>query len=308
MSPTDSKIMSLPQAVARMIRPGDSVALSCALEGLIPFAASQEIIRQKIGPLTLIAPIANISIDQIIAAGLAQKVIAAWVGNVSTGIGYNFRRAVEKGLPCPLEVIDHTNFSITLALEAGSRGLPMAVSRSPLGSDIALNNAHFKKFTCPHSGQALLAVKALNPEVALIHVQRADAQGNGQSWGASGFTRQAALAADRVLLTCEEIVDSEAIRSDPERTLVPGFLVEAVCEVPWGAHPAPVQGYYDLDNDFFVSYAQQTRDPEGARAWLREWVYDLSGRDAYVEKLGPETRNRLTVKHSALSTPLEYGW
>jgi glutaconate CoA-transferase, subunit A len=308
MSPSENKIKSLPEAVTQMIRPGHSVALSCALEGFVPFAASQEIIRQNIGPLTLIAPISNISIDQIIAAGLAEKVIAAWVGNVSTGIGYNFRRAVEQGLPRPLEVIDHTNFSITLAMEAGSRGLPMAVSRSPLGSDIVRNNPHFKEFTSPHGGDTLLAIKALNPDVALIHVQRADAAGNGQCWGASGFTRQAALAAKKVLLTCEEIVDSAVIRSDPERTLVPGFLVEAVCEVPWGAHPAPVQGYYDLDNDFFLSYAKQTKDPAGALAWLQEWVHGLPDRDAYLEKLGSEARQRLLLKHSTPSEPLEYGW
>lgn len=183
MAKARHKVKSLSQAVGELVRPGDSVALSAALEGCIPYAAAHEIIRQGIGPLTLVAPISNISIDQMIGAGLAERVIAAWVGNVSTGIGYNYRRAVEQGLPRPLEVLDHSNFSITLALEAGGRGLPMAVGRSPMGSDMALNNPQFKSFSCPHSGQKLLAIQALNPDVALLHVQRADAQGNCQAWG-----------------------------------------------------------------------------------------------------------------------------
>ncbi len=308
MAKPADKVTSLERAVAQLVRPGHSVALSCALEGFIPYAAVHEIIRQGIGPLTLVAPIANISIDQLVAAGLVRRVIAAWVGNVSTGIAYNFRRAVEQGRPRPLEVIDHSNFSLTLALEAGARGLPMAVGRSPLGSDIIRDNPHFKEMTCPHSGQKLLAIKAVNPDVALIHVQRADPEGNCQVWGASGLTRQAAMASGRVLVTCEEIVDSEVMRRDPDRTLVPGILVDAVCEVPWGAHPAPVQGYYDLDNRFYLDYAAATRDEAQARAWLEEWVTGLGGREEYLQKLGGRRRRELMVRHSLPSAPLEYGW
>ncbi len=308
MGKTGDKVQSLSQAVAELVHPGDSVVLSAALEGFIPFAAAHEIICQGLGPLTLVAPISNLCADQLIGAGLVQRVIAAWVGNVSTGIGYHFRRAVEEGLPRPLEVWDHSNFSITLALEAGARGLPMAVGRSPLGSDMARENPQFKSFTCPHSGQKLLAIQAVNPDVALLHVQRADQEGNCQVWGAAGFTKQAAMASRRVLITCEEIVDSEVIRRDPDRTLIPGLLVDAVCEVPWGAHPAPVQGYYDLDNQFFLDYAAATRDPVQARAWQAEWVDGLKGREAYVAKLGLERLRGLMVHHSRLSAPLEYGW
>ncbi|MCF8040900.1 MAG: hypothetical protein K9K36_05500 [Desulfarculaceae bacterium] len=308
MGKARDKVKSLSRAVSELVRPGDSVALSAALEGFIPYASAHEIIRQGIGPLTLVAPISNISIDQMIGAGLVERVIAAWVGNVSTGIGYNFRRAVEHGTPRPLEVLDHSNFSITLALEAGARGLPMAVGRSPLGSTMATENPQFKSFTCPHSGQRLLAIQAVNPDVALIHVQRADKEGNCQVWGAAGFTKQAAMASRRVLVTCEEIVDSEVIRRDPDRTLVPGLLVDAVCEVPWGAHPAPVQGYYDLDNQYYLDYAAATRDPDQAQAWQEEWVDGLSGREAYVAKLGSARLQGLMVSHSRPSAPLEYGW
>lgn len=308
MKQAPNKVMELEQAVRQLVRPGMSLALGCALEGFVPFAAAHEIIRQGAGDLSLIGPISNICFDQLIGAGLVQGVVAAWVGNVSTGSGYNFRRAMEQGLPRPLEVINHSNFSISLALEAGARGLPLAVSRSPLGSDMIKDNPHFKPITCPHSGQRLLAIKALNPDLTIIHVQRADAQGNCQAWGALGISRVAAMAARRVLVTCEEIVDTEVIRADPDRTLLPGLLVDAVCQVPFGAHPAPVQGFYGLDQEFFLDYSAATRQVELARAWLEQWVLKVPSREAYLEKLGPQRLAELGVSHSAPSAPVEYGW
>lgn len=302
------KLMDLERAVAQLVRPGMRLALCCALEGFIPFAAAHEIIRQNIGTLTLIAPISNIAFDQLIAAGLVEEVVAAWVGNVSTGIGYNFRRAVETGRPRPLSVINHSNFSLTLALEAGARGLPMAVSRSPLGSDIVKDNPHFQDFLCPHSGERLLAIRAVKPDLTILHVQRADRFGNCQAWGALGFSRQAALAAKTVLITCEEIVAPGVIRADPDRTLVPGFAVSAVSEVPWGAHPSPVQGYYGLDNQFFVDYAAQTRTEEGSAAWLTEWVRQPADRAAYLTKLGRARWSELLVQNPARGEQAEWGW
>lgn len=302
------KVMELGRAVERLVKPGMSLALGCSLEGFIPYAAAHEIIRQGIDRLTVIGPISNICVDQLIGAGRVERVIAAWVGNVSTGSGYNFRRAVEHGIPAPLEVIDHSNFSITLALEAGSRGLPMAVSRSPLGSDIIVDNPHFTKMTCPHSGETLLAIKAVNPDLAVIHVQRADRMGNAQAWGALGFAAQATRAAKKVLVTCEEIVDTEVIRADPDRTVVPGMLVDAVVEAPWGAHPAPVQGYYDLDGEHYVEYSHQTKDPADARQWLQDWVYEVKDRAAYLEKLGRRRMAELQVSHPAPTPSVEFGW
>ncbi len=308
MTQQEDKLKDLGQAVAELVRPGMSIALGLGLEGFVPFAAVHEIIRQGAGPFTLIGPISNIPFDQIIGAGLAERVIAAWVGNVSTGIGYCYRRAVEQGRPRPIEVINHSNFSVCLALEAGARGLPMAVSHSPLGSDIVKDNPHFQLITCPFSGRRLLAVKALKPDLAIIHVQKADRQGNAMCWGATGISRLAAYAADKVLITCEEIVPSEVIHSDPDRTLVPGFVVEAVCEVPWGAHPAPVQGYYGLDHAMFVDYARSTREEAGARQWLEEWVYGVGSREEYLAKLGRRRMGELMVKHPARSQGVEYGW
>lgn len=308
MSEGTGKIQDLASAIKRLARPGASIALGLGLEGFVPFAAVHEIMRQNIGRLTLIGPISNIPFDQLAGAGLVERVIAAWVGNVSTGLGHCYRRAVEKGFPRPLEVINHSNFSVGLALEAGARGLPMAVSQSPLGSDIVRDNPHFTQIECPFSGRKLLAVKALKPDLAIIHTQRADAQGNAMCWGAVGISRQAAYAAEHVLITCEEIVPGEVIRADPDRTLVPGFLVDAVCEVPWGAHPAPVQGYYGLDNAMYLDYSQSTRDPDQAEKWFGQWVHGVKNREEYLAKLGRGRLNNLMVKHPAKGGSVEYGW
>jgi glutaconate CoA-transferase subunit A len=308
MAKTGDKLQDLSGAISRFAKPGDSIALGLALEGFVPFAAVHEIIRQGIGPLTLIGPISNIPFDQLAGSGLAERVIAAWVGNVSTGLGHCYRRAVEKSIPRPLEVINHSNFSVSLALEAGARGLPMAVSQSPQGSDIIKDNPHFKRVTCPFSGRELLAIKALKPDLTIIHTQKADREGNAMCWGAVGISRQAAYAAEKVIITCEEIVPGDVIRSDPDRTLVPGFLVDAVCEVPWGAHPAPVQGYYGLDNEMYVEYSGRTRDQTDAEAWFNEWIHGVKNREEYVEKLGRKRLTDLMVKHPAKSAGVDYGW
>ena len=308
MSQLAYKVMTLKEATERLVQPGCTIALGCALEGFEPFAAAHEIIRRGAGDLTLIGPISNIIFDQIIASGVVSRVIAAWVGNVSTGIGYNYRRAVEEGVPVPLELIRHSNFSITLALEAGARGLPMAVSRSPLGSDIAENSPHFKMITCPHSGEKLLSVKAVNPDLTVLHVQKADVYGNALAWGAIGNSRLAAYASRDVLITCEEIVEPEEIRGDPDRVLIPGFVTSAVCEVPWGAHPAPVQGYYDLDGPYFLEYAAATRQREDALAWLDEWVYGVKNHSEYLAKVGRARWSDLRVKNPRPSQPVDYGW
>ncbi|WP_044347004.1 CoA transferase subunit A [Dethiosulfatarculus sandiegensis] len=308
MADAPDKVSDLASAISTLVQPGMSLALGCALEGLIPYAAAHEIIRQKKRDLTLIGPISNICFDQIIAAGLARQVIAAWVGNVSTGIGYSFRRAVEKKKQPQLKVVNHSNFSISLALEAGSRGLPMAVGISPAGSDIVKGNPHFKDLICPHSGKKLLAIKALNPDLTILHVQKADSYGNCRLWGASGISKEAALAAEKVLITCEELVSTKEVRKDPDRTFLAGFCVDAVCPIAWGAHPAPVQGYYGLDNLLYLDYAKATKTRQGAESWLDEWIYNLKDHKAYLEKLGMGRLAALTVQNSRLSTSLEYDW
>ncbi len=302
------KLCSLSEAVARLIGDGDAVALGLALEGNIPFAVGHEMIRQGRRELTLIGPISDILFDQLIGAGIVRKIIAAWVGNVSTGIGYNFRRAVENGTPGPLTVHDMSNYTVALGLWAAAQGLPFAPCTSLRGTDIVRDNPQFGEVDCPFTGRRLLAVKAIRPDVAVIHVMRADRDGNAHVWGATGVALDAVRAAKRVLVTTEEIVDEAVIRADPDRTKVPGFLVDAVCEVPFGAHPSAVQGYYNHDDDFYVEYAAATRDPADDRAWRDEFVLGVKDRDEYIERVGRARIDGLRIRNSRPTVPADFGF
>lgn len=301
-----SKLITMPNAISRFVPDGSSVALGLALEGLIPFAAGHEIIRQEVRDLTLIGPISDILFDQIIGGGCVRKVIAAWVGNVITGSGYNFRRAVEEG---QIEVEDHSNLSVTMALLAGSLGIPFMPLRSVLGTDLFQTNPAFKEMTCPYTSQKLATVAALNPDVAIVHVQRADEEGNAHLWGSTGISKVAAQAAHHVIVVAEEIVGSEVIASDPNRTFYPGFRVSAVVHEPWGAHPSPVPGYYRRDHQCFVDYSAQTKTREGSQQWLDRWVLGVADRDEYCRQLlGKEGMDRLRLTVHAPSMPVDYGY
>jgi glutaconate CoA-transferase, subunit A len=308
MAPEKTKIMTMTQAVRRLVTPGKAIALGTSLEGMIPFAAGHEIIRQGIPDLTLIGPISDMLFDQLVGGGCISKIRAAWVGNVSTGVGYHFRRALEQGLPRPLEMEDHSNFSMALSLHAGALGVPYLPARTLLGSDIIKGNSHFKVFPCPFSGEPLLLIQAIIPDLAIIHVQRADSQGNCHLWGNMGIAVEAAKASKTVMIVTEEIVDREIIRSDPNRTVIPGFLVSAVVEEPWGAHPSPVQGHYGHDDPVYVEYARVTKTLEGSRKWFEDWVYGVKDRREYLGKI-PEGRLRaLQVQHSAPAAMTEFGY
>jgi glutaconate CoA-transferase subunit A len=303
-----TKVMTMAQAVRRLVTPDKAIALGTSLEGMIPFAAAHEIIRQGIAGLTLIGPISDMLFDQLIGGGCVARVRAAWVGNVSTGVGYHFRRALEQGLPGPLEVEDHSNFSMALSLHAGALGVPFLPSRTLLGSDIIEGNPHFKVAPCPFSGEPLLLVKAICPDLAIIHVQRADSQGNCHLWGNMGVTVEAAKASKEVMVVAEEIVDSEIIRSDPNRTVIPGFLVSAVVEEPWGAHPSPVQGHYGHDDPVYVEYARSTKTLEGSRKWFEEWVFSVKDRREYLARFSEDQLRALKVRHSAPAAVTEFGY
>jgi glutaconate CoA-transferase, subunit A len=302
-----SKVTSLPDAVRRHVTRGAAVALGTALEALIPFAAVHEIIRQRARDLTLIGPISDIAFDQLIAAGCARRVVAAWVGNVQHGTGYGFRRAVEQGQPRPLEVEDHSNFTIALGLEAAAMGVPYLPTRTVLGTDILARNPRLREHPCPFTGSPLVLVPALAPDVAIIHVQRADADGNSQAWGATGVTAAAAKASRAVVVVCEELVEPAVIRSDPNRTLVPGFLVSAVVHLPWGAHPSPVQGHYNRDHAAYREYHARTARPETTAAWLSEWVVDVGDHAGYLGKLGRARLDALGPRARRLAAPVDYG-
>jgi len=302
-----SKVLTLPEAVRRHVPDGAAVVLGTALECLIPFAAAHELIRQGRRDLTLVGPISDVCFDQLIAAGCARRVVAAWVGNVQHGSGYGFRRAVEAGVPHPIEVEDHSNFTIALGLEAAAQGVPYLPTRTLLGSDILARSPRLRIAPCPFTGAPLVLVPALAPDVAILHVQRADADGNCHAWGPTGVSATAAKASRAVVMLCEELVAPDVIRSDPNRVLVPGFLVAAVVHLPWGAHPSPVQGRYNRDHAVYAQYHAASATAEGARAWLDEWVLGVPDHAAYLRKLGRARLDALRPKASRLAAPVDYG-
>ncbi|MGO9212123.1 MAG: CoA transferase subunit A [Terriglobales bacterium] len=300
-----SKLQTMRSAIAELVPDGASVALGLQMEQMIPFAAGHEIIRQKRRGLTLIGPISDILFDQLIGAGCAERVIAAWVGNVMMGSAYNFRRGAESG---QLTVTNLTNFAVALALQAGAMGVPFLPTRSALGSDLAKDNEFFTQFQSPFTGEKLHAVRALVPDVTIVHVQRADRDGNAHCWGGFGVMLEGVRAAKKVIVVAEEIVEPEVISSDPNRTVIPGFLVEAVVESPWGAHPSPVQGYYSRDNAYFRQYHEQTKTPADFAAWQARWVAGVNDRREYLNLLGACRQEELTVKTHAYAAPADFGY
>ena len=301
-----AKLLSMHDAIAEFVPDGSSVALGLQLEQMIPFAAGHEIIRQKRRELRLIGPISDCLFDQLIGGGCVKDVVAAWVGNVMMGQAYNFRRAVEAG---DVRVFNMTNFTIALGLQAGAMGLPFLPTRTAMGSDVPKGNHFFYQIISPFEPkEMLLAVRAIVPDVTIVHVQRADEEGNAHCWGNFGVMLEAVRAARKVIVIAEEIVAPEIIASDPNRTMIPGFLVSAVVSEPFGAHPSPVQGYYSRDNDFFRQYHAETKTPDEYGRWRAEWVDGVKSRAEYLERLGHPRIDALRVKKHAFSAPADYGY
>jgi glutaconate CoA-transferase, subunit A len=301
------KVVSMHDAMARFVPDGASVCLGTALEALIPFAAGHELIRQRRRDLTLVGPISDMLFDQLVAAGCVRRIQAAWVGNVSGGLGHNYRRAVERGIPHPLEVEDHSNLSMAAALQAGAMGAPYIPTRSLLGTGLLDSNPSFKQARDPFSGDPVVLIPSLTPDVAILHVQRADAEGHAHCWGTLGITRQAALAAKRVIIVAEEIRSRDIMLSDPGLVLAPALKVVAVVHEPFGAYPSPVQGCYRRGHDFFHRYHEESRTEEGTRAWLDRWVYGVADWTGFLEQLGPDAQRAVRITTPRLSEPLDYG-
>jgi glutaconate CoA-transferase subunit A len=239
----------------------------------------------------------------MVAAGCARKVIFSYMGNPGVGSLRFVRAEIEAG---NLEWEEYSHFSMISRLQAGAGGLPFMPMNQTAAVDLERANPQYRRVTDPYSGREVVVVPALNPDVAIVHVQRADAEGNAQIWGIIGEQKEAAFAAERVILTAEEIVDAEVIRSDPNRTLIPGFIVDAVCEVPYAAHPSYTQGYYDRDNTFYLEWDEISKSSESVRTYLEEWVYGVEDRAEYWHKLGNEVHGRLKVG-IRLSAPVDYG-
>ncbi len=302
-----SKLLSMREAVERWVPDGATLVMGAGLEAQIPFATGHEIIRQGRRDLTLVAPISDMLFDQLVGAGVARRIIAAWVGNVSAGLGHNFRRAVEGSVPTSVDVLDHSNLTLALALHAAAMGVPFLPTYSTLGTDILESNPNLGPMACPFTGDRMVAVRALTPDVAILPVQRADAEGNSHLWGNLGVAPDAARAAKRVLVVAEEIVSPDVIASDPNRTVIPGFLVSAVVHEPMGCHPSPCQGYYGRDHEYYREYHQRTRTREDFLSWLESWVLAVTDRGDYLQRLGHERVEGLRVKRSVLSAPADFG-
>jgi glutaconate CoA-transferase, subunit A len=301
-----SKLLTMREAIADLVPNGVSVALGLQMEQMIPFAAGHEIIRQKKHDLRLIGPISDILFDQMIGAGCVKDVVAAWVGNVMMGSAYNFRRAVEQE---GMKVFNLTNFTVALALQAGAMGVPFLPTKTALGSDVAKGNHFFYQIFSPFEPkESLWAVRALTPDVTIVHVQRADHEGNAHCWGNFGVMIEGVCAAKRLIVVAEEIVDADVIASDPNRTVIPGFLVNAVVECRFGAHPSPVQGYYKRDDAFFRQYHEQTKTKSDSNAWLARWVHGVGDRQVYMNQLGACRVEELGVKHHAYAAQADFGY
>lgn len=303
MSP---KLLSMSDAVARYVADGSSVAIE-GFTAFICFAAAHEIIRQRREGLTLIRMTPDLVYDQMIAAGVADRLIFSYLGNPGVGSLHAIRRAVEKGIPKPLAIEEFTHFGMVGRYIAGASRLPFFPVRSYRGSEMVEVNDQVRFVTSPYDdGEEIAVVPPLNPDVAFLHAQRADASGNTQLWGLLGMQKEVAFAARHVVVVVEEIVDEAVIRHDPNRTVIPGLIVDAVVHEPYGAHPSYVQGYYDRDNDFYLGWEEISRDQAATEAWLAEWVYGVPDRAAYLEKLGAEKISRL-APGEMWAEPVNYG-
>ena len=287
--------MSMHDAISRFVRDGDTVVIE-GFTHLICFAAGHEIIRQRRRDLTLARLTPDLIYDQMIGAGCARKLVFSWAGNPGVGSLHAFRRAVEgaaaRGPGGGLEIEEYSHFGMVARFAAGAARLPFWPLRAYQGTDLPGVNPRIKRVTCPYTGEDLATVPALNPDVTIVHAQRADADGNTQIWGLLGVQREAAFASRRVIVVVEELVDERMIRSDPNRTVIPGMIVDAVVVEPWGAHPSYAQGYYDRDNDFYVAWEDVSRSPDRLARYLDEFVYGVPDRAAYLEKQPQVTRRK----------------
>jgi len=297
-----TKLVSLREAVAQFVKDGDSI-YAAGFTHLIPFAAGHEIIRQERRNLTLARATPDLIYDQMVAAGCAKKVIFSYMGNPGVGSLRLVRTAIEKG---ELEWEEYSHFGMITRLQAGAAGLPFLPMNLTGATSLEQANPAIKRLTDPYSGGEVIVVPALNPDVAIVHVQRADRSGNAHLWGIIGEQKEVAFAAKHVILSAEEIVDEQVIRSDPNRTLIPGFIVDAVCHVPHASHPSYAQGYYDRDNEFYLSWDKISESAAATQEYLQEWVFGVADREEYWQKLGQARHKQLRV-HARLSAPVDYG-
>jgi glutaconate CoA-transferase, subunit A len=302
----NSKVATMRDAVADLVHDGDTVAIE-GFTHLISFAAGHEIIRQRRRDLTLARMTPDVIYDQMVGAGVASKLIFSWLGNPGVGSLHAIRRRIEDQDPGPLEIEEYSHFGMVCRYVAGASNLPFFPIRSYYESDIPNVNPKIVPMTSPYEdGTQVYVVPPLRPDVSIVAVQRADASGDAQIWGLLGCQKEVAFAGKKTIVVCEELVEEAVIRRDPNRTVIPGSVVDAVVEEPFGCHPSFAQGYYDRDNAFYLEWDKIARDPETLESWLRDWVYDLGSHRDYVEKFGAARWDGLKPD-SAPSGEVDYG-
>jgi glutaconate CoA-transferase subunit A len=269
-----AEIVPLAEAVAALVHDGDTVAFE-GFTHLIPFAAGHEVIRQRRRDLTLVRMTPDVIYDQLIGAGCANRLVFSWGGNPGVGSLHRFRDAVENGWPGPLDLEEHSHAGMANRYVAGASGVPFAVLRGYVGTDLVAQTPHIKPVTCPFTGEVLMAVPALRPDVTVVHAQRADRAGNVQLWGIIGVQKEAVLAAGRSLVTVEEVVDR--LEPRPGAVVLPAWALTYVSVAPGGAHPSYAHGYSVRDNDFYLAWDAVSRDRATFGRWIDEHVMARHG-------------------------------
>jgi glutaconate CoA-transferase subunit A len=300
-----SKVSTMREAVEAFVHDGDIVAIE-GFTHLINFAAGHEIIRQRRRDLTLARMTPDVIYDQMIGAGVARKLIFSWMGNPGVGNLHAVRRRIEKADPAPLEIEEYSHFGMVSRYMAGAANLPFFPIRSYYESDIPTVNPKIVPMRSPYGEDEVYVVPALQPDVAIVAAQRADDAGDTQIWGLLGCQKEVAFAAKHVIVVVEEVVEESVIRRDPNRTVIPGAIVDAVVEEPFGCHPSFAQGYYDRDNRFYLEWDAIAKDQERLEAWLDEWVYGTANHREYVEKFGDAHWDALRPQ-PAMSGEVNYG-
>src|SRR5882672_3009200 len=278
-----SRIVSLEAAIAANVRDGDCVALE-GFTHLIPHAAGHEIARQGRRDLTLVRMTPDVIYDQLIGVGCAGKLIFSWGGNPGVGSLHRFRDAIENGWPRPLAIQEHSHADMAGRYQAGASGLPFSVLRCYVGSDLPKQNSCIRSITCPFTGEKLAATPAINPDVTVIHAQKADRKGNVLITGIIGIQKEAVLAAKAAIVTVEEIVDH--LEAPMNACILPHWVLSAVCAVPYGAHPSYAHGYYGRDNAFCKTWDAISRDRDTFLAWMKQHVLGTRDHAQFMKSAG----------------------
>jgi glutaconate CoA-transferase subunit A len=299
------KLMDMQAAMARFVRDEMTIAIE-GFTAFIGFAAAHEIIRQGRRNLTLVRMTPDLIYDQMVAAGTARRLVFSYLGNPGVGSLHCIRRAVEQRIPAELELEEYSHFGMVGRYIAGASRLPFYPLYSYTGTDLPTVNPKICFVSDPYGEGEIAVVPPLRPDVAILHAQRADRDGNTHAWGILGVQKEVAFASKSVIVVVEEIVEPEVIRADPNRTIIPGMVVDAIVHEPFGAHPSYVQGYYDRDNRMYQDWDQLSRQQEQVEAWLQEWVYDLKNREEYLQKLGDDRMEELRPE-PALAEGVDYG-